>query len=62
MFTVPFMLCFFVFALKAVSKYKARAAYIQRGGGGGGLAEGFLRCDCRGLTFGGDYFRNFTVL
>ena len=34
-----------------------RGAYIRRGD----LTEGFLRYDFGGLTFGGAYFRNFTV-
>ena len=37
---LPYRLCF-VFALKAVSKYKARAAYILRAGGGG-FSGGFF--------------------
>ena len=39
------------------SKYKPPGAYIWRGD----LTEGFLRYRFGGLTFGGAYFRNFTV-
>ena len=37
---------------------------ISRGGAGDGLifGEGFLHYEFGGLTFGGVYFRNFTVL
>ena len=52
----PFLLCFILY-LRALSKYKPPAAYIRRGD----LTEGFLRYDFEGLTFGGAYFRNFTL-
>ena len=49
---------FFYLYLRAISKYKPpRGAYIWRGN----LTEGFLRYELGGLTFGGAYFRNFTV-
>ena len=41
---------------------------ISGGGGGGGagdgliFGEGFLHYEFGGLTFGGVYFRNFTIL
>ena len=43
-----FLLCFALYF---------RGAYIWRGD----LIEGFLRYEFGGLTFGGAYFRNFTV-
>ena len=52
-----FALFYFVFE----GKFQVQApqgAYIRRGD----LTEGFLRCDFRGLIFGGVYFRNFTVI
>ena len=47
-----------VFAFRAIVQLQASGgAYIWRGD----LTEGFLRYPSGGLTFGGAYFRNFTV-
>ena len=54
-FTV-FALFYFVFEGNFPST-SPRGAYIWRGD----LTEGFLRYRFGGLTFGGAYFRNFTV-
>ena len=54
-FTI-FTLFYFVFKGK-FQVQALRGAYIRRGD----LTEGFLRYDFGGLTFGGAYFRNFTV-
>ena len=54
-FTV-FALFYFVFEDNFPST-SLRGAYIWRGD----LAEGFMRYRFGGLTFGGAYFRNFTV-
>ena len=51
-----FALFFFVFEGNFPST-SPRDAYIWRGD----LTEGFLRYRLGGLTFGGAYFRNFTV-
>ena len=54
---VPFLLCFTLY-LRANSMSKAAGGYIWRGN----LMEGFLHYKVGGvLTFGGAYFRNFTV-
>ena len=62
---LPFLLCCILY-LRAISKYKYK---FPRGWGGGGayiwrgdLTKGFLRYEFGGLTFGGAYFRNFTVI
>ena len=49
----------FYFVLGAIFQVQppARGPYIWRGD----LTEGFLRYEFGGLTFGGAYFRNFTV-
>ena len=52
-----FALFYFVFEGK-FQVQAPRGAYIRRGD----LTEGFLRYDVGGLTFGGAYFRNFTVI
>ena len=55
--TVPFLLCFIISYLRAISKFKPLGAYIRRGD----LTEGFLRYESGDLIHGGAYFRNFTV-
>ena len=50
------MLCFTLY-LRAISKDKPpRGLYLR-----GDLTEGILRYEFGGLTFGGAYFRKFTV-
>ena len=53
-----FSLCFTLY-LRAISKYKPLGgAYFWRGD----LTHGFWHYEFGGLTFGGAYFRNFTVI
>ena len=54
---IVFALCYFVFEGNFPST-SPRGAYIWRGD----LTEGFLRYRFGGRIFGGDNFRNFTVI
>ena len=50
--------CFVLLCIRGQIPSTSRlGAYIRRSD----LTEGFLRYDFGGLTFGGAYFRNFTV-
>ena len=49
--TVPFLLCFTISYLRAITKYKPPGAYIRKGD----LTEGFLSYEFGGLIFGGAY-------
>ena len=47
----------YILNLRAISEYKPQGVYIRRGD----LTERFFRYEFGGPTFGGAYFRNFTV-
>ena len=54
----PLLLCFTLY-LKSISKYKSPGRLIF---GGGQFNGGFFALRVWGPTFGGDYFRNSTVV